>query len=145
MSTRSGLVGEKKHPGPIWGHLRPFFHGPKKSQNSNILPIFLGGPMGPNRSERAILTNTRRKPLVSSPQRSTWAHVKSTRSLMRQDSFTVSKRVEKQKTEGLQSKISALFAFVRSMEKMASDGPRYGQDDFFLLIQTLPTFRAERI
>ena len=31
------------------------------------------------------------------------------------------------------------------MEKMASDGPKWGQEDFFLLIQTLPTFWAERI
>ena len=28
---------------------------------------------------------------------------------------------------------------------MASDGPQKGQEDFFLLIQTLPTFLAERI
>ena len=26
------------------------------------------------------------------------------------------------------------------MEKMAWDGPEWGQGDFFLLIQTLPTF-----
>ena len=31
------------------------------------------------------------------------------------------------------------------MEKKASDGPKWGQEDFFLLIQTLPTFWAERI
>ena len=31
------------------------------------------------------------------------------------------------------------------MEKMASDGPKWGQEDFFLLIRTLPTFWAERI
>ena len=31
------------------------------------------------------------------------------------------------------------------MEKMASDGPKCGQDDFFLQIQTLPTFGAKRI
>ena len=31
------------------------------------------------------------------------------------------------------------------MEKMAWDGPKWGQEDFFLLIQTLPTFWAERI
>ena len=31
------------------------------------------------------------------------------------------------------------------MEKIASDGPKWGQEDFFLLIQTLPTFWAERI
>ena len=30
------------------------------------------------------------------------------------------------------------------MEKMGSDGPKWGRDDFFLLIQTLPTFLAER-
>ena len=39
----------------------------------------------------------------------------------------------------------AIFGFFRPMEKMASDGPKWGQDDFFLLIQTLPTFWAERI
>ena len=37
------------------------------------------------------------------------------------------------------------FLFFRSMEKMAWDGPKWGQEDFFLLIQTLPTFWAERI
>ena len=31
------------------------------------------------------------------------------------------------------------------MEKMAWDGPKWGQEDFFLLIQTLPTFWAEQI
>ena len=31
------------------------------------------------------------------------------------------------------------------MGKMALDGPKWGQEDFFLLIQTLPTFWAERI
>ena len=28
---------------------------------------------------------------------------------------------------------------------MGPDGPKWGQEDFFLLIQTLPTFWAERI
>ena len=28
---------------------------------------------------------------------------------------------------------------------MSPDGPKWGQEDFFLLIQTLPTFWAERI
>ena len=31
------------------------------------------------------------------------------------------------------------------MEKMAWDCPKWGQEDFFLLIQTLPIFWAERI
>ena len=31
------------------------------------------------------------------------------------------------------------------MEKMASDGPKWGQEDFFLLIQTLPTFSVTQI
>ena len=31
------------------------------------------------------------------------------------------------------------------MEKIGPDGPKWGQEDFFLLIQTLPTFWAERI
>ena len=31
------------------------------------------------------------------------------------------------------------------MEKMAWDGPEWGREDFFLLIQTLSTFWAERI
>ena len=31
------------------------------------------------------------------------------------------------------------------MGKIASDGPKWGQEDLFLLIQTLPTFWAERI
>ena len=34
-------------------------------------------------------------------------------------------------------KFCAFFAFVRSMEKMAWDGPKWGREDFFLLIQTL--------
>ena len=28
---------------------------------------------------------------------------------------------------------------------MGPDGPKWGQDDFFLLIQTLPTFWAEQV
>ena len=44
MLARSGLVG-KNPPGPIWGHLRPFFHGPKNLRIAKILPIFLGGPI----------------------------------------------------------------------------------------------------
>ena len=31
------------------------------------------------------------------------------------------------------------------MEKMGPDGPKWGQEDFFLLIQTKPTFWATRI
>ena len=31
------------------------------------------------------------------------------------------------------------------MKKMAWDGPKWGQEDFFLLIQTLPIFWAEQI
>ena len=31
------------------------------------------------------------------------------------------------------------------MQNMAWDGPKWGQEDFFRLIQTLPTFWAERI
>ena len=47
MSARSGLVG-KNHPGPIWGHLGPFFAWAEKiEKNAEILSIFLGGPMGP--------------------------------------------------------------------------------------------------
>ena len=37
------------------------------------------------------------------------------------------------------------FVFFRSMEKMPWNGTKWGQEDFFLLIQTLPTFWAERI
>ena len=33
----------------------------------------------------------------------------------------------------------------RPTQKMGPDGPKWGQEDFFLLIQTLPTFWAERI
>jgi len=32
-----------------------------------------------------------------------------------------------------------------AQQKMRPDGPKWGQEDFFLLIQTLPTFWAERI
>ena len=47
MSARSGLVG-KNPPGPIWGHLRPFFPWTNKNpKNEKSLSIFLGGPMGP--------------------------------------------------------------------------------------------------
>ena len=31
------------------------------------------------------------------------------------------------------------------MGQIACDGPKWGREDFFLLIQTLPTFWAERI
>ena len=35
-------------PGPIWDHLGPFFCvGRKNPKIAQILPIFLGGPMGP--------------------------------------------------------------------------------------------------
>ena len=45
MSARSGLVG-KNPPGPIWGHLGPFFCvGRKNAKNVKFLPIFLGGPL----------------------------------------------------------------------------------------------------
>ena len=37
------------------------------------------------------------------------------------------------------------FRFFRPTQKMGPDGPKWGQEDFFLLIQTLPTFWAERI
>ena len=37
------------------------------------------------------------------------------------------------------------FTFFRSMEKWAPDGPKWAQEDFVLLIQTLPTFWATRI
>ena len=40
---------------------------------------------------------------------------------------------------------SNISKFFRPMEKMASDGPKWGQEAFFLLIQTLPTFGAEGI
>ena len=43
------------------------------------------------------------------------------------------------------SKKYICFAFLRSMEKWAPDGPKWGQEDFSLLIQTLPTFWATRI
>ena len=42
-------------------------------------------------------------------------------------------------------KILAFLDFAGPWEKMASDGPKWVQEDFFLLIQTLPTFWAERI
>ena len=41
--------------------------------------------------------------------------------------------------------ISAFFGFCRPTQKIGPDGPKWGQEDFFLLIQTLPTFWAERI
>ena len=42
-------------------------------------------------------------------------------------------------------KICVLFGFFRPTQKMGPDGPKWAQEDFFLLIQTLPTFWAERI
>ena len=45
MSARSGLVG-KNPPGPIWGHLRPFFPWTGKMQKiAKKLAISLGGPL----------------------------------------------------------------------------------------------------
>ena len=38
-----------------------------------------------------------------------------------------------------------IFRFFRPTQKMGPDGPKWAQEDFFLLIQTLPTFWAERI
>ena len=44
MSAMSGLVGTKSS----WPYLGPFFHGPEKSKkHDKMLPISLGGPMGP--------------------------------------------------------------------------------------------------
>ena len=40
MSARFGLVG-KNPPGPIWGHLKQFFHGLEKSKHASLLHIFL--------------------------------------------------------------------------------------------------------
>ena len=37
------------------------------------------------------------------------------------------------------------FYFFPPTQKMGPDGPKWGQEDFFLLIQTLLTFWAERI
>ena len=37
------------------------------------------------------------------------------------------------------------FAFFGPTQKMGPDGPKWGQEVFFLLIQTLPTFWATRI
>ena len=37
------------------------------------------------------------------------------------------------------------FSFSGPWKKLGPDGPKWGQDDFFLLIQTLPTFWAEWI
>ena len=39
MSARSGLVG-KNPPGPIWGHLSPFFHEPKQIQKMFEICLF---------------------------------------------------------------------------------------------------------
>ena len=41
--------------------------------------------------------------------------------------------------------ISIFFRFFRPVQKMGPDGPKWGQEDFFLLIQTLPTFWAQWI
>ena len=41
--------------------------------------------------------------------------------------------------------LTSVFRFFRPTQKMGPDGPKWGQEDFFLLIQTLPTFWAERI
>ena len=42
-------------------------------------------------------------------------------------------------------KILTFFGFFRPTQKMGPDGPKWGQEDFFLLIQTFPTFWAEWI
>ena len=39
MSARSGLVG-KNPPGPIWGHLRPFFPWTEKIKKNRIFCLF---------------------------------------------------------------------------------------------------------
>ena len=41
-------ISRKNPPGPIWGHLGPIFPWAGKIQKTRkVLPIFLGGPMGP--------------------------------------------------------------------------------------------------
>ena len=41
-------IGRKKNlPAPFGASLGYFLHGPEKLKNVKILPIFLGGPMGP--------------------------------------------------------------------------------------------------
>ena len=40
---------------------------------------------------------------------------------------------------------TTIFWIFRPTQKIAPDGPKWCQEDFFLLIQTLPTFWAERI
>ena len=39
----------------------------------------------------------------------------------------------------------SIFCIFRPTQKIGPDGPKWGQEDFFQLIQTLPTFWAERI
>ena len=46
---------------------------------------------------------------------------------------------------GKMIKMLKFSGFFRPTQKMGPDGPKWGQEDFFLLIQTLPTFLAERI
>ena len=43
------------------------------------------------------------------------------------------------------NKILTFFGFFRPTQKMGPDGPKWGQEDFSLLIQTLPILWAERI
>ena len=38
-----------------------------------------------------------------------------------------------------------IFRIFPAHAKMGPDGPKWGREDFFVLIQTLPTFWAERI
>ena len=59
MSARSGLVG-KNPPGPIWGHLRPFFPWTGKIQNLPKKCLFFWTPPIKNNQKHSISTgNTR--------------------------------------------------------------------------------------
>ena len=57
MLARSGLLG-KKSSRPYLGPSEAIFSiGRKNGKNANILPIFLGGPMGPIHPVWALAAN----------------------------------------------------------------------------------------
>ena len=162
MSARSGLVG-KKSSRPYLGPSEAIFSiGRKNPKNAKILPISLGGPMGPLRPVWGTYQEVSRRGsgggsqatyqeqnLASSPWESLWLYMGGRVKLLpipppRVDSSKGPHQVNRahwpmpcqdflgkmdfEKMSEIYAhplpRVYAIFLFFRSMEEMASDGPK---------------------